>query len=73
MFAKVVLLHLSVSHSVRMGGLHPEGACIKRVSASRGCLHLRGGGRQQSPPHRILRDTVNEWAVRILLEFILVF
>ena len=43
--------------SLHPGGLHPGGGvCI-------------GGG--QIPP-RILRDTANEWAVRILQEYILV-
>ena len=52
-FAKVMFLHLSVSHSVHRGGLH------------------RGVGRPPAP-HRTLRDTVNERAVRILLKCILV-
>ena len=81
----VMFLHLSVSHSVhrgegmsasrgsassrvciQWGGLHPWGVCIQRG------LHPGGFG-LTPPPHRIPRDTVNERAVRILLECILVF
>ena len=49
------------------GGLHPGGVCIQ------GDLH-RGGSWTASLPeiHEILWDTVNKWAVRILLECILV-
>ena len=54
----VMFLHLSVSHSVQGGGV-----CIQ------GSLHRGGVGRP--PLHRILWDTVNERAVRILLECIL--
>ena len=43
------------------------GFCIQGGSGSSGGLH--GGGKT---PSWILRDTVNEWAVRILLECILV-
>ena len=52
------------------GGLHPG-----QGSASRGGLHpggLHPGGLDRPHPHRILRDTVNERAVCILLECILV-
>ena len=68
-FAKVMFLHLCVSHSVHRGGicvgwgLHPEG------SASMGVCIRRGWA---DPPHWVLRDTINERAVRILLECILV-
>ena len=63
-------------HSVG-GGLHPgeRGVCIKRV----GDLHSAGKGTasrgvwQTAPPPEKLRDTFNEWAVRILLEYVLVF
>ena len=48
----------SVCYSVRGGSLHPEGA-----------LHPGGVGQT---PHKILQDTVNERAVHILLECILV-
>ena len=50
----------SVCHSVHGG------------SISEGVLHWGVGGWADPPPHRILRDTVNEWAIRILLECILV-
>ena len=94
-FAKVMFLHLTVSHFVHMRGLHPRGlhpgclhpgkVCIKggRGSALGGgiCiqrgLHPRGvciqGFGQTFRPPRILWDTVNERAVRILLECILVW
>ena len=53
------------------GGLHPGGP------ASREGLHpggfASGGSGQTPPPHQILWDTVNERAVRILLEYILVY
>ena len=54
---------------LHLGGLHPGGICIQRGSASRVCI--RGVG-QTPPSPRILRDTVNERAVRILMECILV-
>ena len=54
-FAKVMFLHLSVSHSV-----HRRKICIE------------GYGQTPPPGHWILWDTVNEWAVRIILECILV-
>ena len=58
-FAKVMFLHLSFcSH----GGWSASG--------EGGSLHP--GGCWQTAPDRILRDTVNERAVRILLECILV-
>ena len=57
--AKVMFLHLSVILFTRGRGLCIEGG----GSASKGV------GR--SPPHRILRDMVNERAVHILLECIL--
>ena len=41
------------------------GVCIQGV-------YIRGGGVGQTPPHQILWDTVNERAVRIILECILV-
>ena len=55
-FAKVMFLHLSVCSQ--------EG-----VSASRTGVSSRRVGK--TPTHWILRDTVNEQAVRILLEYIL--
>ena len=72
---------LSVSHSVE-GCLHPgggRGVCIQgglhpggSASIGRGGIHLGGSTSRSRPTHRILRDTVNERAVRILLECILV-
>ena len=57
------------------GGSASWGVCIRVGSASTGGLHrgdLHLGRVWQTPPlHRILRDTVNERAVRILLECIL--
>ena len=52
------------------GGLH-QGVCIQGGSASsRGVCFLRGGW--AADPHQTLWDMVNEQAVRILLECILV-
>ena len=48
---------------IKGGGLHPGG------SASRNPQRL---GPPWTPPHRILQDTTNELAVRVLLECILV-
>ena len=58
-----------VYHSVHIGGLHPggRGFCIPVG------LHPGGCAEPAPPPDRILRDTVNERAVCILLECILVF
>ena len=61
-----------VCHSVHGGG---ESACTGSLypgksAPGRGGLHPGVG---KPPPHWILRDTVNERAVRILLECILVF
>ena len=88
-FAKVMFLHLSVSHSVQGGWLpsmHWEwGVCIQRGSAFRGgrAVYIQEEGglhpgkvwQNLSPPktHGILQDTVNERAVRILLECVLVY
>ena len=72
-FAKVMVLYLSVSHSVHKGGLHKgRGSASRGGSESRGGSASRGVG-QILPSNRILRDTVNERAVHILLECILVF
>ena len=62
-WGKAIFLHLSVSHSV------DRGVCIQGESASRGCLHPDGGW--AGNPWK-LRYTVNERAVRILWESILV-
>ena len=63
------------------GGVHGrghawQGACMAGGVCVAGGVHGRGhvwqGGHSCSPPHhQILRDTVNERAVRILLECIL--
>ena len=45
------------------GGVHGRGACMARGACVAGGMHGRGGHVWQ-----ILRDTVNERAVRILLE-----
>ena len=64
-----VVCIMGVSAS-REGGLHPEGGLYPGGSVSGGGVCIQGVG--QTPPHRILRDTVNEQAIRILLECILV-
>ena len=61
-----------------VGGLHDRGACVAGgMCGRRGGMHGRGacmaGGKAHMPPRQILRDTVNERAVRILLECILVY
>ena len=53
-----------------------QGACIAggmhgRGGAWQGGIHGRGGVHAKHAPQQILRDTVNERAVRILLECIL--
>ena len=67
-WGKVMFLHLSVSHSVHRGlprgCLHPGDVCIQEGLPP-------GGGGLDRPSEWILRDTVNERAVRILLECIL--
>ena len=64
MFAKVMFLHLSVSHSVHKR----RGVCIQGEESASRLVCIWGG----SAPHRILLDTVNERAVSILLECIFV-
>ena len=60
------------------GGLLPGGSASREGSASRGWMCIQGGsasggvGQTCPPANRILQDTVNKWAVRILLECILV-
>ena len=49
-------------HAWLLEGMHGQGACV----VAGGCAWLQGG------MHRIRQDTVNERAVRILLECILV-
>ena len=68
-FAKVMFIHPSVSHSVHRGGSASRGSASSGDGYV-GCLHPEGGW--VDPLHRILRDTANERAVRILLECILV-
>ena len=64
-FVKVMFSQVSCPQ----GGLHRGGRAGRSTSGGEGVCIQWGG---QTPPHRILRDTVNEWAVRILLECILV-
>ena len=72
-FAKIMFLHLSVSHSVHWGVLHPgESASGGSASMGEGGLHPAGGEVGQTSLPQIPRDTVNERAVRILLECSLV-
>ena len=55
-----------------VGGMHGGGMCM-----AGGCVWwgacMAGGLCSEGRAWKILRDTVNEWAVRILLECILVF
>ena len=60
-FAKVMFLHLSVSHSVHGGG-----------SASLHAGIADSPGSRHPPAQYMLGDTANKRAVRILLECILV-
>ena len=55
--------------SASRGGLTPGGRSASRRVCLQGGLHLGGW----ADPPWILRDTVNERAVRILLQCILVF
>ena len=48
------------------GGMHGRGVCMV------GGMCVRGACMAHMPTLQILRDTVNKWAVRILLECILV-
>ena len=100
-FAKVMFLHLSVSHSVHRGGSAsrvsastwvcimggvciwgsasrgsaqgglPRGVCIQAGFASNWGVSVSGVSASRGGVG-ILRDTVNERAVRVLLECILV-
>ena len=70
-----------VRHSVHRGGWLPtmhhrphdkgQGVCIQGGSACMRGVYIWGVG--EIPQEAILRDTVNKWAVRILLECILVY
>ena len=91
-FAKVMLLHLSVSHSVHGGStwagtprqVHPpwQAQLPGRYTPSAGTPPPRAGtspragtppsGRYTPQEQCMLGDTGNKWAVRILLECILV-
>ena len=51
------------------GGMHGRGACMAGGHAWQGGMHGRGS----CAPQQILRDTVNEREVSILLECILVY
>ena len=58
------------------GGMHGRGACVVEGMCGRGHVWEKAcvaGGHawHTGPPRQILRDTVNERAVRILLECIL--
>ena len=68
-FVKVMFLQVSVcpQGACVAGAMHGEGACMA------GCMCGGGACMACMPPcQQILRDTVNEWAVHILLECILV-
>ena len=54
------------------GGVYIRAGSASREVCIQGDLHPEGLGRTPPPPHRILRDTVKERAVRIQLECILV-
>ena len=55
------------------GGYAWQGACMAGGVCGRGSMHGSGGHAWHAcPPQQILRDMVNEWAVHILLECILV-
>ena len=81
-FAKVMFLQVSVCPRVGGGGAWQGGVCGGGGMHSRGVCVARGAGVAGGwwgvcmaggcPPPQILRDTVNERAVRILLECILV-
>ena len=52
--------------------LHPGGVCLQEVCIQRGVCIQVGWADPTPHPHQILRDMVNERAVHILLECILV-
>ena len=86
-FGKRLCFYTCLSVILFTGGVCIWGVCIQRgLHGGRGVLHLgdihpggsasrevciQGVG-QTPPPHFVLWETVNEWAVRILLECILV-
>ena len=55
------------------GSCMAEGACVAGGRVWHGGVCGRGACMAHTHPQQILRDTVNEWAVRILLECILVY
>ena len=65
-FAKIMFLHLSVSHSVHWGVLHPgESASGGSASMGEGGLHPAGGGRlgrHPSPRYHGIRSTSGRYA-----------
>ena len=64
-------MHDCWGHAWLPGGMHGcQGACMVAGEGVCGCQGGMHGG--HGGMHRIQRDTVNEWAVRILLECILV-
>ena len=65
-FAKVMFLHVSVCPQVGRGRAWQGGV------RGGGGVHGRGACLPHMSPRQILQDTVNERAVRILLECILV-
>ena len=64
-----LLLGRSAYEDSASGGLHPGGLHLGRGLHPRGSAYRKGA----CIPHRILRDTVNDRVVRILLEWILVW
>ena len=66
--------------ATEVGGICGRGACVVRGGACMvggmcggGGMHGRGGAYMAHMARQLLRDTVNERTVRILLECILVF
>ena len=55
-----------------MGGMCSGVACMAGGMCDGGLVWWGGMHAMHAPPWQILQDTVNEWAVRILLECILV-
>ena len=54
------------------GGSASKGVCIQEGSASRGDQHLGGWADPLPKIHGMLQDTVNNWAVHILLKCFLI-
>ena len=68
-WGKVMFLHLCVILLTGEGRLAPACFCLWMGDGGRLCIQ---GNRADPPPHWILRDMVNERAVRIQVECILV-